>query len=124
MQKVKFGIIGCGSIAEIAHFPSIKKISEAELVAVCDANEKTVRQVATKWKAKASFTDYQEMLNKEELDAVIIATPNSFHREQALAAAKAGVNVLVEKPMAITNKEAWDPGRGVQESRYKAYGGL
>ncbi len=119
MQKVKFGIIGCGSIAEIAHFPSIKEIPEAELVAVCDANEETVKQVATKWKAKAYFTDYQKMLDEEELDAVIIATPNSFHREQALATAKAGVNVLVEKPMAVTNKEAWDIVEGCKKTGIK-----
>ncbi len=119
MRKVRFGIIGCGSIAEIAHFPSIKKIPETELVAVCDANEKTAEQAAAKWNAKASFADYRDMLAKEDLDAVIIATPNSFHREQTLAAAKAGVNVLVEKPMAITNKEAWDMVEGSRKAGVK-----
>lgn len=119
MQKVKFGVIGCGSIAEIAHFPSVKEIPEAELVAVCDTNEERVRQVARKWKTKIYFTDYREMLTKEDLDAVVIATPNSFHRDQALAAAQAGVDVLVEKPMAITNKEAWDIVQGSKKAGIK-----
>lgn len=88
-------------------------------MAVCDSNEETARQAAAKWNAKAYFDDYQKMLNKKELDAVIIATPNSFHREQALAAAKTGVNVLVEKPMAITNKEAWDIVEGCKEAGIK-----
>ena len=119
MQKVKFGVIGCGSIAEIAHFPSIKEIPEAELVAVCDTNEETAREAASKWKAKAYFTDYRKMLTRENLDAAIIATPNCFHRDQALAAAEAKVHVLVEKPMAITNKEAWDIVEGCKKAGIK-----
>ncbi|MBA7602664.1 D-apiose dehydrogenase [subsurface metagenome] len=119
MQKVKFGVIGCGSIAEIAHFPSIKEIPEAELVAVCDTNEETAREAASKWKAKAYFTDYRKMLTRENLDAAIIATPNCFHRDQALAAAEAKVHVLVEKPMAITNKEAWDMVEGCKKAGIK-----
>ena len=119
MQKVKFGVIGCGSIAEIAHFPSIKEIPEAELVAVCDTNEETAREAASKWKVKAYFTDYREMLTRENLDAAIIATPNCFHRDQALAAAEAKVHVLVEKPMAITNKEAWDIVQGCKKAGIK-----
>ena len=108
MKKCKFAVVGCGSIAEIAHFPSIKKAPEAELEAVCDIDSKRVKKVAQKWGAKSAFTDYREMFKKVELDAVIIATPNNVHRNQAIAAAKAGVNVVIEKPLAVTNKEAWD----------------
>jgi len=108
MKKCKFAVVGCGSIAEIAHFPSIKKAPEAELKAVCDIDSKRVKEVAEKWEAKSAFTDYREMFKKVELDAVIIATPNNVHRNQAIAAAKAGVNVVIEKPLAVTNEEAWD----------------
>ncbi len=108
MRKYKFGIVGCGSIAEIAHLPSIKKTPEAELEAVCDINPQRLREVAERWGAKATFTDYREMFEKANLDAVVIATPNNVHRNQAIAAAKAGIHVVVEKPLAITNKEAWD----------------
>src|SRR3990172_3342097 len=108
MKKYKFGIIGCGSIAEIAHLPSIKKSQEAELEALCDINPDRVKETAVKWGAKWTFTDYREMFKKVKLDAVVIATPNNMHRNQAIAAAKAGVHVVVEKPLAITNKEAWD----------------
>lgn len=108
MKKCKFAVVGCGSIAEIAHFPSIKKAPEAELEAVCDIDSKRVKEVAEKWEAKSAFTDYREMFKKVELDAVIIATPNNVHRNQAIAAAKAGINVVIEKPLAVTNEEAWD----------------
>jgi predicted dehydrogenase len=108
-KRFGFGIVGCGSIAEIAHIPSIKKTPGAELVAVCDVNPETAREVAERWGARAWFTDYREMYAQaNDLDGVIIATPNNFHRNQAVAAAKAGLHVVVEKPLAVTNKEAWE----------------
>jgi len=108
MADVKMGVIGCGSIAEIAHFPAIAGCPEAELISVCDINPETAEAAAAKWGAEQWFTDYREVFEKSELDAVIIATPNNVHRNQAVAAAKAGVHVVVEKPLAVTNAEAWD----------------
>jgi len=108
-KTLNFAVLGCGSIAKIAHLPSIEKTEGAQLVAVCDINEKTVKSTAQKWGAKYWFTDYKEMFKKcDELDAVIIATPNNVHRNQAVAAAKAGLHIVVEKPLAVTNFEAWD----------------
>jgi UDP-N-acetylglucosamine 3-dehydrogenase len=101
MKKARFGVIGCGSIAEIAHFPSIQRTEGAELVAVCDVDEETAKQAAEKWGAKVWYTDYRKMFAEcDDLDAVVIATPNNVHRNQAVAAAKAGVHVVVEKPLA------------------------
>ena len=109
MKRARFGVIGCGSIAEIAHFPSIQKAAGAELVACCDIDETTARQAAEKWGARVWYTDYREMFAQcDDLDAVIIATPNNVHRNQAVAAARAGLHVVVEKPLAPTNREAWD----------------
>ena len=54
MKKARFGVIGCGSIAEIAHFPSIQRTEGAELVACCDINEETAKQAAEKAKATAA----------------------------------------------------------------------
>ncbi len=108
MEKMTIGVIGCGSIAQIAHFPSIAKRDDIELVAVCDADEKRAEEIGGKYGAKAFYTDYRKMLDEVKMDAVIIATPNNWHRNQVFAAAEHGVNILVEKPMAVTNKEAWD----------------
>lgn len=108
MREVKMGVLGCGSIAEIAHFPSIAARKEAKLVAVCDTNPETAQKAAAKWGAEQSFTDYREMFAKAKLDAVVIATPNNVHRNQAIAAAQHGIHVVVEKPLAVTNVEAWD----------------
>jgi predicted dehydrogenase len=108
-KSLGFAVLGCGSIAKIAHLPSIEKTEGAELIACCDTNEETAKSTAQKWGAKYWFTDYKEMFKRcDELDAVIIATPNNVHRNQAVAAAKAGLHIVVEKPLAVTNFEAWD----------------
>jgi predicted dehydrogenase len=108
MKEIRMGVVGCGSIAEIAHFPSIARCKEAKLAAVCDVNPAAAEASATKWGAEQWFTDYREMFEKCKLDAVVIATPNNVHRNQAVAAAKAGMHVVVEKPLAVTNVEAWE----------------
>jgi predicted dehydrogenase len=108
-EMVKFGIVGCGSIADVAHLPSISALPSAELVAVCDPDNDRLRRAAEKWQARACYTDYDALLDRSaELDALIIATPNALHREQAVAAADRGLHLLVEKPLAVTNTEAWD----------------
>ena len=108
INKVGIGIIGCGSVAEIAHFPSIQQIPEAELIAVCDVGEEYTKRGVKKWGAKAAFKDYQEMLKRDDIELVIIATPNVYHHEHAVACAQAGKHVIIEKPFACTNYEAWD----------------
>jgi len=108
-NSINFAVLGCGSIAELAHFPSIKKTQGAELIACCDSDKDTAKKAASRWGSKYWFTDYKEMLKKKsELDVVIIATPNNVHRNQAVAVANAGLHIIVEKPLAVTNFEAWD----------------
>jgi len=119
MKEIKVGIIGCGSIAEIAHFPAIKKYPETKLEAVCDQNEETAKNTYNKWGAKSYFTDYNKMLSTADLDAVVIATPNVFHHEQAIAVAKAGLPLLIEKPLAMTNKEGWEIVKAFEKAKVK-----
>jgi predicted dehydrogenase len=119
MNKVGVGVIGSGSIAEIGHFPSIRDIPEAELVAICDKKGEVAKKAAEKWKARAWYIDYREMLEKENLDVCIIASPNNLHHEQALAVAEAGIHAIVEKPIACTNKEAWDIVEACKKAKVK-----
>ena len=116
---VKMGVIGCGSIANIAHFPAISRCKEAKLVAVCDTDGDRAQAVASKWGAEQWFVDYRKMLEKCKLDAVVIATPNNVHRNQTIAAANAGAHVVVEKPMAVTNGEAWDMVNACKKNKVK-----
>lgn len=107
-KSIGIGIIGAGSVAEIAHFPSIAQIPEAELIAVSDINEEYCQRAIKKWKAKAAYKDYQEMIKRDDIELVIVASPNVYHHEQAIACAQAGKHVIIEKPFAVTNFEAWD----------------
>ncbi|MBI2562490.1 MAG: Gfo/Idh/MocA family oxidoreductase [candidate division NC10 bacterium] len=118
-RTYRLAVIGCGSIAEIAHFPSIQRTPQAELTACCDTDAARARAAAERWGAKAWYTDHREMFRTCELDAVIIASPNNVHRNQAVAAAKAGVHVIVEKPLAVTNTEAWDIVRACRQQKVK-----
>ncbi len=118
-KEVRMGVLGCGSIAEIAHFPSIKRCPEATLSAVCDCEAAVAEAAAKKWGASQWYTDYRDMFSKSKLDAVVIATPNNVHRNQAVCAAKAGVHVIVEKPLAVTNEEAWDIVNACRKARVK-----
>jgi predicted dehydrogenase len=120
MKKIGFAILGCGSIADIAHFPSLSAEEAVAIIACCDINENTAKQAAEKWGAKAWYTDYRQMFDEcKDIQAVIIATPNNVHRNQAVAAARAGLHVLVEKPLAATNREAWDIVQACQASGVK-----
>lgn len=118
-RTYRLAVIGCGSIAEIAHFPSIQRTPQAELTACCDVDAGRARAAAERWGAKAWYADYREMFRTSQLDAVIIASPNNVHRNQAVAAAKAGVHVIVEKPLAVTNTEAWDIVRACRDHKVK-----
>ena len=128
------GVLGCGSIAEIAHFPSIQKTKGLTLEAVCDIDADTAKPAQKKWKAHKWYTDYREMFADADLDAVIIATPNNVHRNQAVAAAqamleKAGLpnRLIVDCSHMNANKDHRNEGnvfRNVLEQRLAGNAGV
>lgn len=98
---IHFAIIGCGHIAN-KHIEAIKRLEQAELVAVCDANLTRLAQLQEELKV-ACFTDLAEMLDhKPEIDVVCICTPSGLHVQHAVAAARAGKHLIIEKPVALT----------------------
>ncbi|WP_018212292.1 Gfo/Idh/MocA family protein [Desulfitobacterium hafniense] len=99
-KKMRFAIIGCGRIAP-KHAESIVALAEAELVAVCDIVPERAQAFADKYGAKP-YTSYEEMLAKEEIDVVTIATESDLHAPIGITCAQAGKHVMVEKPMAMT----------------------
>jgi UDP-N-acetyl-2-amino-2-deoxyglucuronate dehydrogenase len=100
MDKLKWGIIGCGVIAPW-HADSVVASAHADLNAVCDIDVGKGQAFAERYGGVASYEDYHEMLQDAGLDAVSICTPSGLHSEMTIAAARAGVHVLCEKPMAI-----------------------
>ena len=105
MSKVKVGVIGCGSIARFRHLPEYHTHPNVEIIAVCDVALERAQSVAQTYGAKA-YTDYIELLNDEEINAVSICTPNVFHAPMSIAALQVGKHVLCEKPMATTIEDA------------------
>ncbi|QGH36623.1 gfo/Idh/MocA family oxidoreductase [Gracilibacillus salitolerans] len=105
MSKVRVGIVGLGSISDM-HIQGYLKNQDAELFAVCDMNEARAKQTAEELGVTHYYTDYQEMLSNNEIDAVSICTWNNTHAEIAMAALNAGKNVLTEKPLCKTVEEA------------------
>jgi UDP-N-acetylglucosamine 3-dehydrogenase len=105
MSKVRVGVIGCGSIARHRHIPEYAANPNAELAAFCDVVEERAVAAAEQYGGTA-YTDFREMLAKEELDAVSVCTPNAYHAPISIAAAEAKKHVLCEKPMAVSREEA------------------
>lgn len=99
MEKVRFAILGCGNISKI-HVSGIVNTEEVELVAVCDAIEENMKPYAEEHHCR-TYTDYEEMLKDDDIEVICICTPSGMHPEQTIMAAKAGKNVICEKPMAI-----------------------
>ncbi len=105
MSKVRFGVIGAGFIGKV-HLESLGKISEAEVVAVCDIVKEVANEAAKKYSVPKVYYDYRELLKDRDIDAVIIATPPHIHVKQLVDALEHGKHVLVEKPLATTLEDA------------------
>jgi len=103
MGKIKYGIVGCGLIGNF-HAQALAAIPDAELIGAYDSVPASVKNFGNKYGA-AAYGSYAELL-KSGVDAVCLCTPSGLHCPQALEAAAAGVNIVVEKPMAITVAEA------------------
>ncbi len=105
-MKIKWGVIGCGGIADRRTLPGMMLAENAELIAVMDANKEAADRCKDKYNAKYAFDTVEELLALDEIQAVYIASPVFCHKEQAFAAAKAKKDILIEKPVGLTAAEA------------------
>ncbi len=124
MEKVKVGIVGLGWVAQVIHLPVLLKLSEAEVVAVCDREKAKARLVAEKFGVKRLYADLKQMLENEDLSAVIVCTSTDAHKEATIAALRAGKDVLVEKPIARHYAEALEIAEAVKETKRKLMVGM
>lgn len=100
-EPVRIGVIGAGAIAQLAHLPVLSKMRGAELVAVCDNDRPKARALADRFGVPDTFNDIEDLLELDNLDAVVVATPNHLHEPHVLSALAAKVNVLCERPLAL-----------------------
>jgi len=103
MKKIKVGVAGLGMVAQIMHLPYLHEMDGFEISAVCDVSKKLGAWVGRQYGVGAVYNDYREMIEKAGLDAVFILT--FYHSDIAKAAARAGLHIFCEKPVAFSERE-------------------
>ena len=106
MEKTKVGVIGLGGIAQLVHLPNLTKFENVDVTAVAEINKNRLNTIADKFNIKERYKDHTGLLEKSDVNTVIIATPTNSHKDVAIACLKANKDVLVEKPLARTYNEA------------------
>ncbi|HKB69262.1 MAG TPA: Gfo/Idh/MocA family oxidoreductase [Thermoanaerobaculia bacterium] len=120
-KKVRYAVVGLGYIAQAAVLPAFEHAANSELAALVSDDPEKLKKLGRKYSVehRRSYADYDALLASGEIDAVYIALPNSMHREYAVRAAQAGVHVLCEKPMAVTEGECRDMIRAAAQANVR-----
>ena len=105
-EEVRVGVIGTSWYADLMHLPNLKSHPRAEMTAVCGRNRDRAEEMAKKFEIPLVFTDYREMIEKGNLQALVIATPDDLHYPMTMDALEAGLHVLCEKPLALHAEQA------------------
>jgi predicted dehydrogenase len=103
---LRVGVVGAGAIAQIAHLPVLAKMRGVQLVALCDNDRPKARALADRFEIPDAYTDIEDLLQAGGLEAVVVATPNHLHEPHVLSAIAAGMDVLCERPFALTARGA------------------
>lgn len=103
-DTVRIGVIGAGAIAQLAHLPVLAKMRGAELVAICDNDRPKARALADRFGIRDVVTDIEDLLELDDLDAVVVATPNHLHEPHVLSALASKRHVLCERPLALSSR--------------------
>lgn len=107
-RRIRFGLVGCGRIAQ-KHLDALEKHTDnAEVFAICDINTDVLSQVQSRT-GSIAYKNYEELLENDDMDCVILCTPSGLHSKQAIMAAQAGKHVVTEKPMATR----WADGKAM-----------
>lgn len=102
-MTISIGVIGCGRIAQVMHLPLLDELEEFDLVALCDLSTEVLDTLGQRYPRARTFPDFNELLDRADIDAVAICTPD--HGPVAEQAVRAGKHVFVEKPLCLTPAE-------------------
>ena len=123
MKKIRYAVVGLGHISQAALLPAFKNVKNSELVALVSDDDEKRKELAKRYRldpaSTYSYEEYEQCLNSGDIDAVYIGLPNHLHREYTVQAARAGVHVLCEKPMAVNEKECKEMIAASEESGTK-----
>jgi predicted dehydrogenase len=114
-EPCRLGIIGAGAVVQVAHLPVLRRLRSIDVRALCDTDVPKARALAERSGIPAAYDDIEDLLAHEELDALLIATPNHLHEPHIQAALSAGLHVLVEKPLALSSASAQKLARAVEK---------
>ena len=106
-RPVRYAVVGLGHIAQVAVLPAFKHAPNSELAAIVSGEPAKLKTIARQYRVTrtSDYDGYDELLRSGDIDAVYIALPNDMHRDFAVRAAKAGVHILCEKPLAVTESD-------------------
>lgn len=106
-KPLQIGLIGLGSVAQVAHIPAWTRLkSEAQLAVACDEDKARLHAVTRRFGIPQAVTDFEDVLRDDSIDAVDICAPNHLHAPMAIAALRSGKDVLCERPLARNSREA------------------
>lgn len=119
--RIRYAVVGLGHIAQVAVLPAFAHAENSELAALVSNDPRKLEKLGRKYKVRvgAGYAQFEECLQREQIDAVYITLPNHLHREYSERAARLGVHVLCEKPMAVTEEDCRSMIRVAEEHRVK-----
>src|SRR5690349_4467430 len=103
-DATRIGIVGAGAIAQLAHLPVLSKMRGVTITAIADNDRNKARALADRFGIPDALTDIEDLFELDAVDAVVIATPNHLHEPHVMSALAAGVDVLCERPLALTSR--------------------
>lgn len=101
-DTIRVGVLGTGAVAQVVHLPLLSQLPRVKTTAVCDADRSKASAIAERFGIRRVGRTDAEIVEADDVDAVLICTPSHLHESQAIIALEAGKHVLVEKPLALT----------------------
>jgi len=114
-DPMRVGFVGTGGIATESHLPALKEMEGVEIAALCDVARERAEEAATNFGGRA-YDDYQEMLDREDLDALFVCVPPFAHTDAELAAARKKIHLFVEKPIVLDMEKGLEIAEAIEKS--------
>jgi len=115
-EKIRVGIVGAGAVARLCHLPNYLLDPRVEVVGIVDINQERAQELADEFGVPAVYPSTTELLSEGRATCISVCVANAFHAPIVLEALQGGADVLVEKPMTLTTKEAAEVAAAVKES--------